>query len=138
MKFDNLVLEDAEYARNNLALNKPSYSEGNDQYPPSCGNDGDEGTMWVHAGEDPGAYWFVDLGEDHDLSDFELVFEQDEENAWGYTIEAARDGEAYFEEQPIYDASENTDGNRVQTGSFEPGTSYRLILVRLTKFPGDD
>lgn len=138
VKFDNLVLEDAEYARNNLALNKPSYSEGNDQYPPSCGNDGDEGTMWVHAGEDPGAYWFVDLGEDHDLSDFELVFEQDEENAWGYTIEAARDGEAYFEEQPIYDASENTDGNRVQTGSFEPGTSYRFILVRLTKFPGDD
>ena len=88
--------------------------------------------MWVHAGDDLDGYWFVDLGQDYDLSDFELVFEQDEENAWGYTIEAARDGEEYFEEQPIYDASENTDGSRVQTGSFEPGTSYRFILIRLT------
>lgn len=138
VKFDNLVLEDAEYARYNLALNQPAYSDGNDQYSPSCGNDGDEGTMWVHAGDDLDGYWFVDLGQDYDLSDFELVFEQDEENAWGYTIEAARDGEEYFEEQPIYDASENTDGSRVQTGSFEPGTSYRFILIRLTKFPGDD
>ena len=29
--------------------------------------------MWVHAGDDLDGYWFVDLGQDYDLSDFELV-----------------------------------------------------------------
>lgn len=139
VKFDNLVLKDAQYERNNLALNKAATTNGVDQNPPSYGNDGDESTMWIHEGDDvENSYWFVDLGEDYDLSDFELVFEQDEEDAWGYYIQAARDGEEFFEETPIYDASDNEDGSRVQRGSFEPGSVYRFVLVQITKMPGND
>lgn len=139
VKFDNIVLGDAEYMRNNLALKKPAYTDGYDEHPASNGNDGDEDTMWVHAGDDFGVTWFVDLEENYDLSDFELVFENEEtEGAWKYQILGARDGDAYFENIPLYDATENTDGSKVQKGNFEPGSIYRYVLVEITGFPGYD
>lgn len=54
------------------------------------------------------------------------------------SLQGARDGDQYFEEIPIYDATDNTDGSKVQKGSFEPGTVYRYVLVKLTDFPAED
>ena len=136
VKFDNLVLREAQYERNNIARGKYSWEEGKSQYPASNGNDGDEDTLWVHEGNDK-VGWMVDLGQDYDLSDFELVFEN-EGDVWKYELQGARDGDQYFEEIPIYDATDNTDGSKVQKGSFEPGTVYRYVLVKLTDFPAED
>ena len=137
--FDDLILEDAEYERQNLALNKPTETSGYDQNPGSWGNDGDEGTMWIHAGEDLNEYWIVDLGKDYDLSDFELVFEQDEaEGAWGYQIDGKNSAREDFDKTLLCDAADNSDGSRVQSGTVEPGSLYRYLRVTLTKFPGYD
>ncbi len=137
VKFDNLVLREAEYERNNIARGKYAWESGDSQFPPSYGNDGDEETLWVHAGEDPGVAWMVDLEKNYDLSDFELVFEN-EGDVWKYELAGARDGDAYFEEVPFYDASDNTDGSKVQKGTFEAGSVYRYVLVKLTEFPAPD
>ncbi len=136
---DNLRLIDAEYARNNLALGKPVETSGTDQYPGSYGNDGDEDTMWIHSGEELNQWWTVDLGKDYDLSDFELIFEKEEtEGAWGYLIEGKKSKETDFDSVPLYDGSDNTDGARIQTGKFKPGSIYRYLRVKITKFPGAD
>lgn len=134
--FDNLLLEKGEYEPVNIALNKPVTTSGNDQYPGSCGNDGNEGTMWVHAGDELNEWWMVDLGQEYDLNNFELVFEQDEEEAWGYQIEGRRGPDDEFE--MLFDRSDNTDGSRVQTGTFGTNGTYRYLKVILTKFPGYD
>lgn len=138
VKFDDLLLVDAEYERTNLALNKEAATSGYDQYPGSYGNDGDEGSMWIHAGEDLNEWWSVDLGADYDLSDFELIFEKDEETPWKYQIEGRNSTQADYDAIPIYDANENTEGAKVQTGTFEPGSVYRYLRVRITGMPGGD
>lgn len=38
----------------------------------------------------------------------------------------------------LCDRSDNTDGSRVQTGTFETTGTYRYLKVILTGFPGDD
>lgn len=137
--FDSLWLADAEYERPNLALGKAVETSGTDQYPGAYGNDGDEDTMWIHSGEELNQWWMVDLGKDFDLSDFEIVFEKQEtEGAWGYIIEGKKDGQADFDSVPLYDASDNKDGARVQTGIFKPGSIYRYIRVKITRLPGAD
>lgn len=137
--FGEFILEDAEYERINLALGKAVETSGNDQYAGEFGNDGNEETMWIHNGEDLNEYWMVDLGSDYDLSDFELIFEKEEvEGAWGYQIEGKKNSNEFFDTLPIYDASDNADGSKIQKGIFEPGSIYRYLRVRITKFPGTD
>lgn len=135
--FDNLLLEKGEYEPVNIALNKPVTTSGNDQYPGSYGNDGNEGSLWIHAGDELNEWWMVDLGQEYDLNNFELVFEQDEtEGAWGYQIEGRKGPDDDFE--LLYDRANNTDGSRVQSGIFETTGTYRYLKVILTKFPGED
>lgn len=139
VELDDLVLEDAEYERPNLALNKEVQTNGYDQYPGSYANDGDESTMWIHEGADLNEWWIVDLGKDYDLSDFELVFETDTvDGTWKYQIEGWNSTQEDFDQIPLWNANENENGSRVQTGVFEPGSVYRYIRVKITGFPGDD
>lgn len=137
--FDEFILEDAEYERINLALGKEVETSGEDQYAGEFGNDGNEETMWIHNGEDLNEYWIVDLGSNYDLADFELIFEKEEtEGAWRYQIEGKNSINESFDTLPIYDASDNVDGDKIQKGVFEPGSIYRYLRVRITGFPGVD
>lgn len=135
--FDNLLLEKGEYEPVNLALNKPVETSGKDQNPGSYGNDGNDQTLWIHAGDELNEWWTVDLQQEYDLDNFELVFEQEETGgAWGYQIEGKKGPDDEFE--MLYDRADNTDGSRVHTGNFQTDGTYRYLKVILTKFPGYD
>lgn len=134
IKLDNLILEDMDMTKLNVSENKPVTTSGVNQRPASNGNDGNYSSMWINNGSGANKWWQVDLGQSYDLMDYELTFEKEESNPWKYKIEGSSDGENFT---ILADRTENTDGNKTQTGVFESNTKFRYVRVTITGLPGE-
>lgn len=134
IKLDNLILEDVDITKLNVSQNKPVTTSGDNQRPASNGNDGNYDTMWINNGPGADKWWQVDLGQDYDLLDFELTFEKDESNPWKYKIEGSSDGVNFT---MLTDRTENTNGNKTQTGVFPENTKFQYVRVTITGLPAE-
>lgn len=135
VKFDDIILEDGIAGRVNLSQSKPVKTSGNNSQAAENGNDGNPNTMWVNNGDGVDKWWQVDLGNAYDLDEFELTFEKEEsKNPWKYKIEGSTDGSVFT---VISDRTSNTDGAKIQTGTFDTTSKYRYVRVTITGLPND-
>lgn len=132
VKFDDLVLEDVDISKMNIAKGKAATTSGENEQPASNGNDGNYNTMWINNGGGANKWWQVDLERAYRLSEYELTFEKDESNPWKYKIEASNDG-SHFD--LLVDKTENQEGERTQTGVINSDIAYRYVRVMITGLP---
>lgn len=132
VKFDDIILEDVDISKQNVALKKPVATSGECESPAEYGNDGNTNTMWIHNGDGANQWWQVDLEGTYTLCNYEIEFEKEEDNPWKYKIEASVDGDTY---DVIVDKTRNTDTSQKQMDSIESQEKYRYVRVTITGLP---
>lgn len=120
-------------AISNLALNKTSTASSyeNTSRSPSCGNDGDDSTMWIAANGDSGNWWMVDLGSSCYIVGSRITFENSGK-LWKYYIEGSEDG---IEWTTLVDRTAQEDTAQTQAHSFT--SMARYIRITITELPYD-
>lgn len=117
----------------NLALNKTATASSceNTSRAPSCGNDGNDSTMWIAADGNTGNWWMVDLGSRCDLTGSRVTFEN-AGDLWGYFIEGSEDGVVWT---TLADRTNQADTAQTQEHSFIAAARY--VRITITELPYD-
>lgn len=95
------------------------------------GNDGNVGTRWCAADAELGHHWTVDLGQPHEVTGIEIMFEFDGRN-YGYVVEASLDDDDY---STLLDRTNNTQQTQLQTEALTG--SARYVRIRFVALPSD-
>ncbi len=118
----------------NIALDHPVSSSSETQgHEARLANDGNPATGWHPAGNQPGAWWQIDLESGNSIASVETTF-GDEAN-YRYKIEASPDGSAWT---MLSDQTKTMSTAKVRTDACAKNTRSRYLRLTITGLPSTE
>ena len=113
-----------------LALNHPTSASSTGMGTSALANDGNTSTAWMAAGNDPNAWWQLQLEVARTINTLEVTFPA--AGNYRYTIAISSDGKTWT---TVVDQSQTTSTSQTQraTGSF--GTNIQYVRVNFVGLP---
>ena len=114
----------------NIALNKTATSSTQETANKAIsGNDGDYATRWCASNSSAGNWWSVDLGEQYDLSNYNILWEM--ADVYQFKIEVSNDNINWT---MAVDKRNNASTDQTQSGTIN-SKSVRYVRISITKNP---